>query len=210
MDYQYPPPTQGAISGVLLVPFFLPVWSIQKRQSSIMCDEWRRMWWMAIWHQQTLKADARIGPQGPYCSKKQECLEPVCYLTSCVWLWFWRAVLLNVRSYHYTTSSWSKQRKKDLENIFNWLRNKGKKDNNNGPTGDFRKAWAYDSQDEVSRHTPNYRAHDIEGGFLDYWMCSNRVSLHDNDDMEQFHVVSLVPVPHCTPGERAKDIEGTF
>jgi hypothetical protein len=65
------------------------------------------------------------------------------------------------------------QRAKDLENTLNLLRNKGKDDDGNDPTGEFR---MLDSMLPKKRgQTPVDRARDIEG-VLD-WMRNNGVCL---------------------------------
>ena len=53
------------------------------------------------------------------------------------------------------------QRAKDLENTLNWLRNKGKDDDVNDPTGDFRKLDSMMPKQRVG--APDDRAYEING-----------------------------------------------
>ena len=69
------------------------------------------------------------------------------------------------------------ERAKDLEDILNWMRNKGKDDDVNDPTGNFRK---FDLMLPNKRdQTPEERAREIKGS-LD-WMRNNGVSPDDDD-----------------------------
>jgi len=95
------------------------------------------------------------------------------------------------------------QRAKDLDNALNWLRNKGKDDEKNDPTGELRKL------DKLLPNKPGQspkdRARDIEGA-LD-WMRNNNVSPDDEDAVDKFNKIGSVPMSRRTPEQRAKDLD---
>jgi hypothetical protein len=86
--------------------------------------------------------------------------------------------------------------------MLNWLRNKGKDDGTNDPTGEFRKV---DSVLPKKRgQTPEDRAREVEGA-LD-WMRNNGVSPEDQDEaFDKFKKVGTIPSSGRTPEQRGKE-----
>jgi hypothetical protein len=87
------------------------------------------------------------------------------------------------------------QRAQDLGDALNWLRNKGKDDDANDATGEFRN---FDSMLPRKRgQSPADRAREIEGA-LD-WMRSNGVSPDDPTAFDKFNKAGSIPVTRRSP-----------
>ena len=93
------------------------------------------------------------------------------------------------------------ERKKDVDNVLNWLRNG--QHYSMDPTGEFKKIDQMLPQKR--KQSPKDRARDIEGA-LD-WMRNNGVSPFDDDVTKKFEKLSSVPISRRTPEAREKDVE---
>jgi broad-specificity NMP kinase len=99
------------------------------------------------------------------------------------------------------------ERAKDVDNALNWLRNKGKNDDGNDPTGEFRRLDSI--LPKKKGQTPEDRARDIEGA-MD-WMRNAGVGVDENvPPGSPFEQVGSVPVSRRTPEERAKDLDNVL
>ena len=98
------------------------------------------------------------------------------------------------------------QRKKDLDDTLNWLRNKGKDDDITDPTGEFRKL------DSMLPHrrgqTPEDRARELEGA-LD-WLRNRDVSPSEDEGLPAFNKAGSVPFARRTPEQRTEDLDNAL
>jgi hypothetical protein len=99
-----------------------------------------------------------------------------------------------------------KQRAKNLENTLYWLRNKGKDDDGNNPTSEFRKLDSI--LPKKAGQPPENRAREVQGALV--WMRNNGISPHDDYCVEKLNKLPSIPASRRTPEKRAKDLKNTL
>lgn len=105
-----------------------------------------------------------------------------------------------------TTGRTPEQRRKDVEAVLNWLRNKGLADDVLDSTGDFRRLDA--ALPRKSGQSLDDRAQEIESA-LD-WCRTRGVAPGSEEPLPPFDSIGSVPVTRRSPEERANQLKNVL